>query len=173
VRKTLHFAAKTLIYCRLFQTLSGAVAFPHGPNFQHLWVCLMVDREAIESILRVYGPPATEIFTLGGSVTRKDIPFLPYVTAVDTNWTEGNNNEESNSEDTISEASDNEKIDDEVQEEPRIDDGEYHGHLKCALRSILQLWQNEQSISPEEYYPRDRLIWGDIGFVYEAPGSLH
>ena len=173
MRKTLLFTVKTLIYCRLFRSLCGTDAFTYGPSYQSLWVCLMVDREAIESMLRVYGPPATEIFTLTSPGRRKDIPFLPYLTAVSTSWSEENNNEESSGEESESEGSGSEEIDDEVQEDPRIDDGEYHGHFKCAVQSILQLWKDEQILSPEEYYPRDGGIWGDVGFVYEAPSSLH
>jgi len=65
----------------------------------------MVDREAIESILRLYGPPATEIFTFRSPAGRKDKSFLPYVTAVSTCWTEENNNEESSSEESESDGS--------------------------------------------------------------------
>jgi hypothetical protein len=93
----------------------------------------MVDREAIESMLRVYGPPATEIFTFTSPTRRKDIPLLPYVTAVRTSRTEENNNKESSSEGNESEGSGSgelgsedtvsETSGDEVQEEPRIDDG--------------------------------------------------
>ena len=43
----------TNIY-RLFQSLCGTSTFPRGTNV--LWICLTVDREAIESMLRVYGP---------------------------------------------------------------------------------------------------------------------
>ncbi|KAN0108028.1 hypothetical protein V8E51_007770 [Hyaloscypha variabilis] len=172
---------------RLFQSLLAAAAYPNGLDYQGLWLCLMVDREAIESMLRVYGPPATEIFTMGGPAMRRDIPFLPYLTTVSTTWTEENDDEESESEesqsdgsgsieigydDTHGEASGNKEAnDDEVEEEP-IDDGEYHGDFKFALQSILEIWQSEQSISPDEYYPRDRSIWGDIGFSYEPPTSL-
>jgi hypothetical protein len=60
----------------------------------------MEDRDAIESMLRVYGPPATEIFTLNSTLTlpyKKNIPFLPYVTAISTSWAEENMDEESRS----------------------------------------------------------------------------
>jgi hypothetical protein len=187
VGTTLLFAFKALTSCRHFQGLLAAAAYPNGLDYQGLWLCLMVDREAIESMLRVYGPPATEIFTMGGPAMRRDIPFLPYLTAVSTTWTEENDDEESESEESQSdgsgsieigsdnthgEASGNKEAnDDEVEEEP-IDDGEYHGDFKFALQSILEIWQSEQSISPDEYYPRDRSIWGDIGFSYEPPTSL-
>jgi hypothetical protein len=87
----------------------------------------MEDRDAIESMLRVYGPPATEIFTLNSTLTlpyKKNIPFLPYVTAISTSWAEENMDEESRSngrgsvgtrsEDTRTETSGNEEMDDEV-----------------------------------------------------------
>lgn len=109
-------------------------------------------------MLRVYGPPATSIFTLMRSNrTRRDIPFLPYLTVVDTNQTdeEGSSGESG----------------DKAKEEAGINDGEYHGHFKCALQSIFLLWQNEQSIAPEEYYPSNGSIWGDIGFEYYPPGA--
>src|ERR1700712_2445488 len=106
-----------------------------------LWVCLMVDRVAIESMLRVYGPPATEIFNLHNrpNPRRNDISFLPYLTAVSTSFIgetedeesideesedKGSGSESIGSEDTRSEASGSEEIDDEVQEAPMIDDRE-------------------------------------------------
>ena len=143
---TLLFAFKALTSCRHFQGLLAAAAYPNGLDYQGLWLCLMVDREAIESMLRVYGPPATEIFTMGGPPRRKDIPFLPYLTAVSTDWEEEN--------------------------EDDVDDGEYHGDFKFALQCIVEIWESEQSITPDEYYPRDRSIFGDIGFSYEAPAGL-
>jgi len=187
VRNTLLFEVQVLNSCRLHQSLSAAAAYPDGSNYSSLWLCFMVDREAIESMLRVYGPPATEIFTIGGPPMRKDIPFLPYLTAVSTDWEEENEVEESDdeesqsdgsgsieigSDDTHRAASGNKKAnDDEVEEEP-IDDGEYHGDFNFALQSIVEIWQSEQSISPDEYYPRDRSIFGDIGFSYEPPAGL-
>jgi hypothetical protein len=99
-RKTLLFTVKTLTYYGPFQSLVGAAAFPHGSNFQSLWVCLKEDRDAIASMLRVYGPPATEIFTLNSTLTspsRKNIPSLPYVIAISTSWTDENMDEESES----------------------------------------------------------------------------
>lgn len=137
----------------LFQSLFGSPS-PYG--LSSLWLCLMVDRTAIESMLRVYGPPATSVVTLMPSNRRRmDIPLLPYVTAVDTSWDE----EESSSGEG----------DNEAQEGVGINDGEYHGHFKCALQSIFLLWENEQCIAPEEYYPRNGSIWGDIAFEYYPP----
>ena len=164
MRNTLLFAVKALTSCRLFQNLLAAAAYPNGLVFQSLWVCLMVDREAIESMLRVYGPPAVEIFAMGGPARRQDVPYLPYLTAVSTRWDEETEDEES-------EASGEEENDDKVKEEP-ADDGEYHGDLKFALKSILVLWQNEQTLSPDEYYQRDRSICADIGFRYEPPAGI-
>ena len=141
-------------FFRLFQSLFSSTS-PYG--LSTLWLCLMVDSTAIESMLRVYGPPATSVFTLMSSNGRRvDIPFLPYVTAVDTNLTE----EESCSGESDNEAQEGVGI---------INDGEYHGHFKCALQSIFLLWQNEQLIAPDEYYPRNGSIWGDIGFEYYPP----
>jgi hypothetical protein len=69
-------------------------------------------------MLRVYGPPATQIFTLiPDKPTRKEISFHPYVTVVSTNWNEENGGE---------------------------GDVEYPGYSKCALQNIFRLWQNEQ-----------------------------
>jgi hypothetical protein len=118
----------------------------------------MVDRTAIESMLRVYGPPGTKVFTLMSSPSRRtDIPFLPYVTAVDTS--------------SIGEESSSGESDDEVQEEASINDGEYHGHFKCALQSIFLLWDNEQSLAPEEYYPRNGSVLGYIGCELYPPAA--
>ncbi|RDW62454.1 hypothetical protein BP6252_11887 [Coleophoma cylindrospora] len=128
---------------KLFHSLCGTSALPYHLN--HLWLCLMVDQKAIESMLRVYGPPVTEIFTLIPSQRRKDIPFLPYVSAVDTRYN-GDFNEPN---------------------------AVYQGHFECALQSIFSLWQNEQLITPDEYCPTDGGIWGDIGIVFEVPVSLH
>lgn len=147
MRKTLLFAFKTLIDRRLFQSLYSAATFPYGSSYRSLWVCLMMDREVIESMLRVYSPPVTKILNVTSPGRRKDIPFLSYLTAVSTTWIEENSHEESsseelNSQNTLSETSGNEEIDHEVHEESCIDDGEYHGNFKCALQNILQLWQN-------------------------------
>jgi hypothetical protein len=44
----------------------------------------MVDYRIIKSMLWVYGPPATEVCNfIPSSPRRKEIPFLPFVTAVD------------------------------------------------------------------------------------------
>ena len=114
-------------------------------------------------MLRVYGPPTIETFHLiPSNPGRKEVPFLPYITVVGTSWTE-ENNEEGGAKESGN----------EIQEQPQDNDGEYHGSFKCALQSIFQLWENEQVLSPEEYFPRDGSIWGDIGFVYEAPSSFN
>ncbi|KAI1376596.1 hypothetical protein F4677DRAFT_419024 [Hypoxylon crocopeplum] len=144
-----------------FQRLC-ATTFPHG--LSSLWVCLMVDREAIESMLRVYGPPVIEVSRfIPLYAKRKEISFLPYITAVSTRWMEEAEDEKGSGEERK----------DQVQEKPLVNDREYHGHFKCALRSVFNLWQNEQLQSPEEYYPRVGNIWGDIGVAYETPSSLH
>jgi hypothetical protein len=102
----------------------------------------------MESMLRVYGPPATQISSWPPSNPwRMEISFLPYVTAASTTWNDENRNEV---------------------------DGEYHGHFLCALQCIFRLWQMEQRSSASNYYPRNAGIWaGDSGFVFEAPSLLH
>ena len=153
-KENLALCSQNANFFRLFQSIFSSTS-PYG--LSSLWVCLMVDRTAIESMLRVYGPPATSVFTLmPANGMRKDIPFLPYVTAVDNDWTEEENG--------------NGESDNEAQEGADINDGEYHGHFKCALESIFLLWENEQCIAPDEYYPRNGSIWGDnIGFEYYPP----
>lgn len=151
--------SRYLLHHRLFQSLH-ATTFPPGTN--RLWLFLIVDREAIESMLRVYGPPAvrtSEFIPL--SPRKEDAPFLPYVTAASTRWLEDENTSGSTGEALG-----------RVQEEPQVNDTEYHGQFKCALRSVFRLWENEQLLTPQEYYPRDRKIWGGDHVVYEAPGSL-
>ncbi|KAI0192130.1 hypothetical protein F4808DRAFT_443265 [Astrocystis sublimbata] len=39
----------------------AATTFPPGFGLEDVWVCLMADRESIQSMLRVYGPPAKEV----------------------------------------------------------------------------------------------------------------
>lgn len=123
----------------------------------------MVNRAAIESMLRVYGPPAVEVWQLPPR-RRWDIPFLPYLTAVDTFWSD---------EEDESKASGSEEIDGEAKQEPRINDREYHGYFKCTVASVFELLQNEQGLSPQEYYPRDGGIWGDILVVYYPPTIIN
>ncbi|KAH6652291.1 hypothetical protein BKA67DRAFT_661039 [Truncatella angustata] len=139
---------------RLFQELC-VTAFPPGSKF--LWLCLTVDREAIESMLRVYGPPAKQVLEALPlslpSVRTKEISFLPYVAAVDTTWAEANGDEITNP----------------IQDGSQVNDGKYRGQFKCALRSVFRLWQMEQVIQPEELYPKNGKIWGDTSVVFETP----
>lgn len=140
--------------CRLFQELCATV-FPPGSKF--LWLCLTVDREAIESMLRVYGPPAKQVLEAIPlslpSVRTKEIPFLPYVAAVNTTWAKADRDDITNS----------------TRDGPQVDDGKYRGQFKCALRSVFRLWQMEQVIHPQELYPKNGKVWGDINVVFETP----
>ncbi|KAL4875483.1 hypothetical protein BJY04DRAFT_202103 [Aspergillus karnatakaensis] len=120
---------------------------PIPQDLSTLWVCLMVDRAAITSMLRVYGRPSTEIYTSVRSRSlRREVDYLPYLTVVDSN---------------------------EMEEDgPEEDDGEYHGSFKCAVKCVFDLYGNEQSLAPEEYYPRNGRIWGgEVGMNYEVPGD--
>lgn len=126
----------------------------------HLWLCLAVDRQAIRSMLRVYGHRATRIHEdLPASfdmVRRETVSFVPYITAIDTYWRRVN--------------SDGEVVD-EVEDEPQaINDGEYreyNGQLKCAVESVFELWGNEQLLEPTRYFPRYGKIWGGNGVAFE------
>ncbi|KAF7521070.1 hypothetical protein G7054_g12565 [Neopestalotiopsis clavispora] len=119
------------------------------PGTDSLWICLAVDREAIESMLRVYGPPATRIsMSFPRNPRRDQVSFLPYLTAVGTHWAR------------------------DGRQEPQVRDGEYHGHFKCAMEAIFALWQDEQVLTPDKHFLGDGLIWGDDPVAYEAPGSL-
>lgn len=117
----------------------------------------MVDREAIESMLRVYGPPAKEVptFRPPNLVRKKDISLLPYLTAVATNWKETSGNKRGITGGTTR----------------QVNDGEYHGQFKCAVRCIFVLWNNEQVIEPQRSFPGHGKIWGDNEILYEAPSS--
>ena len=110
------------------------------------WFCLMVDREAIESMLRVYGPPATQIYgPWEKDPAERDVPFLPYLVAVSTKSTEFETEDEGNYH----------------QSDAGPDDGEYHGYLKVALSSIFTFWAKEEIQEPQEYYTGKDSIWGD------------
>jgi hypothetical protein len=161
---------------RLYHSLIETKQLPQ--QYDGLWVVPMVDTEAIESMLRVYGPPAAEIFSMMGpqNPRKKDVPHLPYYTVVDTNTPEEEDDEDgeesSNEEGSIDldekdKESQNDAQAESKEEEP--DDGEYHGQFKCAVQSVFRLLENEQTLAPGEYYPRKGQIWGDLGFLYEAP----
>ncbi|KAI0965121.1 hypothetical protein F4678DRAFT_453908 [Xylaria arbuscula] len=136
----------------LFNDLSTRGSLP--PGFRSLWRCLMVDREAIESMLRVFGPPARLVqapyYVQGDFEVVREVSFLPYLTAVDTNG-------EWNDRDP----------------DPRDIYGlEYAGLVKCALQSVFVLLAAEDVFAPQEaIHPRNGRIFEDgTELQYEPPG---
>lgn len=111
----------------------------------------MVDGEAIESMLRVYGPRVTRISQPHALEPFESyLTFLPYLVAVSTKPADF----ETEGEDSYR------------QREAEPDDGKYHGYLKVAFQNIFGFWESEQLQSPEEYYVGRDSIWGDTMMVY-------
>lgn len=114
----------------------------------------MLDRGAIESLLRPYGPPATQLYhAVQSDPDEERISFLPYVVAVSINWDEVGAEDEANY----------------TQRETVPDDGNYHGWSKVALESIFDFWQSEEIVGFNKSFKGRDSVWGDTLITYRLP----
>jgi len=112
----------------------------------------------MESLLRVYGPPATLIFDQNRNKNAKrSVPFAPYFIAVSTRFEDVKVDKKAYSEN-------NEWKSQSINED-------YPGYIKCAIESMFALWQMDPR-EVDKFYPRDGNIWVDLNCVYEAPSCI-